>query len=78
VHLIDGTVIEGRHVTHTPLVEETAERSIVLAPPLSSQLAGADRAAPIDAQRLVIAADRVGYLAVRYFTPDPPTDAPAP
>ena len=66
VTLGDGTYLFGRLLTCNPQVEETAERSFVLAAPITIRVPdGAPQ--PLDADTVVISADQIRYVAVSYL-----------
>lgn len=67
VRLVDGTVVSGRHVSHTAQIEEDSDRSIVLGPPLHARHPGDPNRDLLAVERLVVAADQISYLTVTYM-----------
>lgn len=64
--LTDGSYIAGRLIWFSTAVDETDERDLVLGPPLQHRYAGDDDVNEPQAERVIIAAGRIGRI---YMTP---------
>ncbi|MGH7541938.1 MAG: DUF6338 family protein [Gemmatimonadota bacterium] len=67
VTLQDGTYLFGRLFRFNPQIEETSDRSVVLASPISTRRATDDDLVSLDADTLVVSADQVQYMTVTYL-----------
>ena len=65
-YLTDGTVIGGKLAWYNADTDETAERDIVLAPPILQRPPDGEQKVTWDEQRVVVAARNVRYMQVIY------------
>lgn len=70
VTLQDGSYLYGRLLTHNPEVEETGNRSLILAAPIQMRCEGSE-AEPLDADSVVISAEQIRFLTVSYLPKTP-------
>lgn len=64
--LEDGSYLSGELLTLSTEVEETADRDIVLRPPIRYQAAGADGDVELDVSGVVLSARRLKFLTYTY------------
>ncbi len=67
VTLLDGTYLFGRLLSSNPQVDETADRSLILAAPVSIRCEVDEDPRPLDADTVVISAEQIRYIAVTYL-----------
>lgn len=67
VTLQDDTYLFGRLLSWNPEIEETADRSLVLAGPVVIRPPGGSGTAPLDADTVVVSATQIRLVTVSYL-----------
>lgn len=67
VTLHDDTYLFGRLLSWNPEIEETSDRSLVLASPVVIRCPGGTETQPLDADTVVISADQIRLVTVSYL-----------
>lgn len=70
VVLVDGTSVHGMRGSHSTQIEETADRDLILAAPLSLRPPGGTWLDLPFAGTIVVSAARISYFTVQYVAPD--------